>query len=96
MALTVEQLAEIKTKVETDKVRPIDAIRALHPQGNFMEIREQLFKAYNPQELLSHVAQPAPVVLTKEQKLERVNQQLQMMEQRKLKLQQEKTALEAE
>jgi DNA-binding transcriptional MerR regulator len=99
MALTTEQLETIKTKIETDKVRPIKAIRELFPEEPFHEVRQQLFEAYDRQELLSHFTppeRPAPVEPTKEEKLERVNRQLEMMEQRKARLLKEKTDLEAE
>jgi hypothetical protein len=96
MALTAEQLATIKTKIETDKVRPMQAIRELFPEEPFHQVRKQLFEAYDRQELLSHFTPPAPVEPTKEEKLARVNRQLEMMERRKERLQQEKADLEAE
>jgi hypothetical protein len=97
MALTTEQLEAIKTKIETDKVRPIRAIRELHPDGNFQEIRQQLFETYDRQELLSHLPEPTPAPeLTKEEKIARVDQQLARIEQRKARLEQQKTDLQGE
>jgi hypothetical protein len=93
MALTQEQLEEIKTKIETDKVRPIKAIRELHPDGDFGEIRQQLFGAYDRQELLSNFVPPAPVEPTTEEKLARIEQQLSRIEERKARLLQDKTDL---
>jgi hypothetical protein len=94
MALTVEQLEAIKTKIETDKVRPVKAIRQLHPEEKMHEIRKQLFETYDRQELLSHFTPPAPVEPTKEEKLSRVTKQLEMIEQRKARLEQEKSDLQ--
>jgi hypothetical protein len=103
MALTAEQLLSIKTKVETDKIRPIQAITELFPNENAEQIRQQLFQAYDRRELLSHVkqnrtpegqSQPANNQ-TSEQKLQRINNQLAQIEQRKAKLLQEKAALES-
>jgi hypothetical protein len=94
MALTADQLLAIKTKIETDKVRPMQAIRELHPDGNLQEIRQQLFETYDRQELLSNFTPPAPVEPTPEEKLARVNRQLEMVEQRKTRLLQEKAELE--
>ena len=94
MALTAEQLLTIKTKVETDKVRPIQAIRELFPDENFQEVRKQLFETYDRQELLSNVTPPAPVELPPEEKISRIDQQLARMEERKARLLQEKTDLQ--
>jgi len=94
MALTTEELLTIKTKIETDKVRPMQAIRELFPNENFQEVRQQLFGTYDRQELLSNFTPPAPVEPTPEEKLARVNRQLEMIEQRKARLVQEKTDLE--
>jgi alanine racemase len=98
MALTAEQLLSIKTKVETDKIRPIQAITELFPNENAEQVRQQLFQTYDRQELLSHFMsanQPQVPQITAEQKLQRVNQQLEQIEQRKARLLQEKAALES-
>ena len=96
MALTSAQLEEIKIKVETDKVRPMKAIKDLHPDGKLGEIRKQLFETYPRQELLTHFVPANKQNLTKEQKIAKLNQQLENMEQRKVRLQQEKGKLESE
>jgi len=96
MALTAEQLETIKTKIETDKVRPVKAIRELFPEEPAHEVRKQLFEAYDRQELLSHFAstQPAPVEPTTEEKIASVEAQLARVAQRKAKLEAEKLELE--
>jgi hypothetical protein len=94
MALTNEELESIKTKIETDKVRPIKAIRDLFPDENLPEVRNQLFELYDRAELLEH-SRPEPLPEpTKEEKIARLEQQIARIEQRKARLQQEKTDLE--
>ena len=97
--LTTEQLEEIKLKIETDKVLPMFAIRELHPEGDRQAIREQLFEAFDVNELRSHhrnaqPTPPEPVELTKEEKIAQVEQNLARVEARKARLQQEKADLE--
>ena len=95
MALTTEQLLTIKTKIETDKVIPMKAIRELFPDENNSEVRKQLFGAYDRQELLAH-SYVAPTPKTKEQKLAIIERNLSNVEKRKAKLLEEKVTTEAE
>jgi hypothetical protein len=95
MQLTDEKLAEIKAKIETDKVRPIRVIRELYPDADFQEIRKQLFDKYGAQELLSHMPQPEPPPEpTTEEKIAQIDEQLARMEQRKARLLEEKVKLQ--
>jgi hypothetical protein len=101
MALTTEQLATIKTKVETDKILPIKAIRELFPDEVQFDVRKQLFEEYDREELLTH-SRVIPTTLTNEEKITRIDRQLleidnrlAQVEKRKAKLLAEKAELEA-
>jgi len=94
MALTAEQLETIKTKIETDKVRPMKAIMELFPSENYREIRKQLFETYNRKELLGYSAPPPALEPTKEEKISRLEEQLKIMNRRKARLEQQKIDLQ--
>ena len=95
MALTDEQLATIKTKIETDKVRPRLAIKELFPDEELGAVRKQLFAKYSRSELIAF-SQPEPNEITKEQKIDAVNNRIATLEKRKASLLEKKTKLEAE
>ena len=53
MTLTDEQLEAIKTKIETENVPPIRAIKELHPDEDAKALRDQLFGKYDKKKLRS-------------------------------------------
>ena len=99
MALSNEQLGEVKAKMEADKIRIPRAIRELFPEQDIQEARQQMFEEYGREELMTLMngfnPMPEPVAqLTSEDKLSRINEQLARMEERKSRLLQEKAELE--
>ena len=99
MALTDEQLEQIKDKMVADQCRPLKAIKELFPDENAKEVRQQLFDKYGRTELLElvgfNVPEPTPVIPeTPEQELTRINKKLERIEQRKTQLETRKSELE--
>jgi ribosomal protein L14E/L6E/L27E len=98
MALTNEQLEAIKTKIETDKIHPVKAIKELHSDENFKEIRTQLFEAYDRATLMQNTNFGRNFKnLTAEQKAERLTRlekQISQLETRKARLEEQKAKLQ--
>ena len=94
MALTDEQIESIKTKIETDKIRPIEAIKELFPQENIGDVRNQLFQKHSRHSLVSNLR--TPTTKTKAEKLENIDNRIANLDQKKAKLLEEKAKLESE
>lgn len=88
MTLTDQQLDEIKAKIEADKIRPIRAIRELHPDEDQADLIKQLFQKFPRKDLLELggfdqvQAEPTPE-LTKEEQLAQIDKRIAKMQVRR-------------